>query len=47
MGPAWGTPHEELVAYLAYRYGSLGRMDILEKQSTMSDYQWRPLVLLW
>ena len=44
---ASSTPHEELVADLAYRYGGLGRVDILEKQPTMPDYQWRPLVLLW
>jgi len=31
------TP-QELVANLAYRYGGLGLMDILEKQSTMPDY---------
>jgi hypothetical protein len=46
-GPYLGLTHEELVAHLAYRYGGLGRVDILEKQPTMPDYQWRPLVLLW
>ena len=49
-GPITLNEATELVAwslaYLGYRYGGLGRMDILGKQPTMPDYRWQPLVLL-